>query len=192
MIASVSSAARDSRSLRLPCSILATHSCCSAVVVTIHPPAISRSSTPPSRALYSLPSSSSAALTSSGGASSASASSDSESGWSDENSSASTAGRSRSGGIGAHPFRDSRQDQDVGEVRVLHAGHGSDPDQLEQRHERDEHLHARARAAHDLGEAELALLGHGAREPRHLLVDVEALGLDRVDRLLGLALHDPL
>src|SRR5215831_7962696 len=173
MIASVSSAARDSRIFRLPRSIRATHSCCSAVVVTIQPPAISRSSTPDSRDSYSWPSSSSAAVTWSGGASSASASSASVSGWSDENSSASTAERRCRGGIGAHPF-ETRQDEDVGEVRVLHAGHGAELDEFEQGHERHDDLHAHARAAHDVGEAHLPLLGHGAREQRHLLLDVEA------------------
>src|SRR5215471_20870438 len=192
MIAKVSNAARDRRIFRLPRSIRATHSCCSAVVVTIQPPAISRSSTPDSRALYSAPSASSASLTRSAGVSSASASRASVSGWSDENSSASTAERRCTGGIGAHPFLEAWQDQDVGEVRLLDTGDGAELDQLEQRHERDDDLHAHARAAHDVGEAHLAVLGHGARQQRHHLLDVEALGLDRVDGLLFSTRHDAL
>src|SRR5881628_300318 len=176
MIASVSSAARESRSLRLPRSMRATHSCCSAVEVTIQPPAISRSSTPDSRERYSWPSSSSASLTACGGESSASASSASVSGWSDENSSASTAERRCRGGIGVHPFQNAGQDQDVGEVLVLNAAHGPHPDQLEQGHERNDDLHSRAGAAHDLRKAHAPLLRHRARDQRHLLLDVVGLG----------------
>src|SRR5439155_12774062 len=120
---------------RLPRSILATHSCCSAVVVTIQPPAISRSSTPDSRRSYSCPSSWSAAATGSGSDSSASAISASDSGWSDENSSASTAERRWSGGIGELPLRYAGQDQDVGEVLGLHTAHRAHLDELEERHE---------------------------------------------------------
>jgi hypothetical protein len=54
---------------------------------------------------------------------------------------------------------------------------GADLDQLEQRHERHDDLHARAWRAHDIREPELALLGHRAREQRHHVLDVEALGL---------------
>src|SRR5258706_7742614 len=142
MIAMLSSAARDSRMRRLPRSMRPTHSLCSAVVTIIQPPAISRSSMPAPRSVYEAPSASRACETSSGSASSASHSKVSGSGWSEENSSASIAGRRFVGAMGRSSFGRTVENSDVAERLALHHHHPPELDQLEQRDEGHDHLAA--------------------------------------------------
>src|SRR2546427_1869876 len=190
MMAMVSSAARDRRILRLPRSRRPTHSACAAVVTSIQPPAISRSSTPASRAEYSWPSARSPASTSSVDVSSASLISPTGSGWSDENSSASIAALSCRGGMRSGLLFGPGQDRDVGEVLGLADARLPQLDQLEQGDERHDHLGARPASRQELDERHAALVGERVDDERQLVVDLELLALHLVQGLrLGRARH---
>src|SRR5438552_5573207 len=189
MIAIVSSAARDSRARLRPRSRRPTHSACSGEVTSRCPPAISRSWTPASRLWYSASRLCRASATSVAGTSSDSASRASVSGSSEEKSRASSADLRFDGGMGLTPFTCAMQDRDVAEVLGLYDADLAELDQLEQGHEGDHHLEARAAFLEHRHEGDRALLRGRAREQRHLVLAVEGLCLDLVDAGFGQARH---
>src|SRR5580765_7303433 len=119
-----------------------------------------------------------APITSSAPASSDSASRLNGSGWSDENSSASSADLRFCGGIGSSPFGRPGDDRDLAERFGLHHRDQAELHQLEQRDERHDHFGADMATEQEGRKRLWSLLGGQSCDEGHLVVDVVLLGLD--------------